>query len=521
MRFAPRLAAGLLGAALLLGGGLGGAQACAICLSAVSVSTGQKLDAADVVALATPVAGSEQFRITEAVKGDAVLGTVVEAGSDHAENFPAGAGKLSLLARNAMSGRWTHVGALGAENAAWLRELLKTNDGRAKAPPRLWPIVSPVQAVTDSTNWPRRIALIEPYLECDDPLAAEIAFGELSRAPYEAMRGLRPVLDAEDIRVWIEDPALSRRHDAYLLLLGIAGGADDAAMIEKRLVAARAAHDATHVAAILAADIELRGPSQVGWIEKNYLLDHGRSLPEIDAALLALNVHGAAGGVVSRQRVVDAYRDFIRDRKPMAGFVATYLSDWKAWDAVPPTDEELATWYAAHKAEFTKPPRVRFRHLYFSNDKRGQGTRQAAEASLPLVAGRAPASLSESDIADPFMFRDNYVDVTPEQMAKEFGGPFAKALFELQPGDWRGPIESGYGWHLVWIDSYEAPHVPTMEEVRPVVAQAWQGEKYREVKQRAMDEIRSRYEVIVPPLDTLNLDDLTVRPSNPGTLGSD
>ncbi|CAH1661043.1 peptidylprolyl isomerase [Chelatococcus asaccharovorans] len=187
----------------------------------------------------------------------------------------------------------------------------------------------------------------------------------------------------------------------------------------------------------------------------------------------------------------------------------------------PPTDDELTTWYTAHKAEFTKPPRIRFRHLYFSSDKRGANARAAAEASLPLVAGRTPASLAESDIADPFMFRDNYVDVTPEQMAKEFGGAFAQALFELRPGDWRGPVESGYGWHLVWIDSSEAPRVPTLEEVRPIVAQAWQAEKYREVKQRAMDEIRSRYAVIVPPLDNLNLDDLAVVPSDPGTLGGD
>lgn len=176
----------------------------------------------------------------------------------------------------------------------------------------------------------------------------------------------------------------------------------------------------------------------------------------------------------------------------------------------PPTDEELTSWFEAHKAEFTKPPRIRFRHLYFSSDKRGQGARGAAEASLPLVAGRPPASVAATDIADPFMFRDYYADVTPEQMAKEFGGAFAKALFELRPGEWRGPIESGYGWHLVWIDAYEAPRVPTLEEVKPTVAQAWQQEKYREVRQRAMDEIRSRYEIVVPPLGNLNTDDLTV-----------
>jgi parvulin-like peptidyl-prolyl isomerase len=184
------------------------------------------------------------------------------------------------------------------------------------------------------------------------------------------------------------------------------------------------------------------------------------------------------------------------------------LADIAALD--PPSNEELAAWFAAHEAEFTRPPRIRFRHLYFSFDKRGAGARAAAEASLQAVAGRSPAALGATDVADRFMFRDYYADVTPEHLAKEFGGGFANALFELRPGDWRGPIESGYGWHLVWIDSREEPRVPTLEEIRPAVARAWQAEKYREVKERALEEIRSRYEVVVPPLDAVNIDDLTI-----------
>jgi hypothetical protein len=84
---------------------------------------------------------------------------------------------------------------------------------------------------------------------------------------------------------------------------------------------------------MLAADLELRGPSRVGWIEKVYFADNGRTMPEIEAALLALSVHGGADGAVSRERVIQAYRLFIKERKPMAGFVAQELADWEYWDA--------------------------------------------------------------------------------------------------------------------------------------------------------------------------------------------
>jgi hypothetical protein len=46
----------------------GRGEACAICLSAVSVTTGQKLDAADQVVLAVPLPDPTRFRIVEVVK---------------------------------------------------------------------------------------------------------------------------------------------------------------------------------------------------------------------------------------------------------------------------------------------------------------------------------------------------------------------------------------------------------------------------------------------------------------------
>lgn len=38
---------------------------------------------------------------------------------------------------------------------------------------------------------------------------------------------------------------------------------------------------------------------------------------------------------------------------------------------------------------------------------------------------------------------------------------FSRALFQLHPGSWQGPIESGFGWHLVWVDSMTPAYAPT------------------------------------------------------------
>jgi hypothetical protein len=122
------------------------------------------------------------------------------------------------------------------------------------------------------------------------------------------------------------------RHAVYTLVLGFVGGPADAGRLEQRMEAAWESHDATNLAAMIGADLELRGPSRVDWVEAMYFADRTRTMPEIEAALLALTVHGEANRTVPRERVIKAYRDFIKERPPMAGFVAQQLADWDYWD---------------------------------------------------------------------------------------------------------------------------------------------------------------------------------------------
>jgi hypothetical protein len=94
-------------------------------------------------------------------------------------------------------------------------------------------------------------------------------------------------------------------------------------------------HRDTNLAAMLTADLELRGPSSIEWIETMYFADRGRSLPEIEAALLALAVHGDTDRSVPRARVIQGYRFFMQQHPPMAGFVVSKFADWGYWDAAP------------------------------------------------------------------------------------------------------------------------------------------------------------------------------------------
>ncbi|NLS07099.1 peptidyl-prolyl cis-trans isomerase [Rhizobium sp. P32RR-XVIII] len=168
-----------------------------------------------------------------------------------------------------------------------------------------------------------------------------------------------------------------------------------------------------------------------------------------------------------------------------------------------PSDDELAKWYAQNADRFALPPRATFRHLYFALDR--PGARERSDAALATIAGK-PADASELvGFADPFMFQDYYAERTPEQVAREFGPPFAKALFQLKPSVWQGPIQSGYGWHLVFVDAIQPRRVPAFEEVKSNVKTAWLDQKQSEVKRTTFDALRAHYKVVVPPLESVDL----------------
>jgi parvulin-like peptidyl-prolyl isomerase len=174
-----------------------------------------------------------------------------------------------------------------------------------------------------------------------------------------------------------------------------------------------------------------------------------------------------------------------------------------------PSDTELRAWFAQNSDRFALPPRGSFRHLYFSADR--TGARERSGAALSKIADKPADAPEVAGVADPFMFQDYYAERTPEQVAREFGAPFAKALFQLKPGAWQGPIQSGYGWHLVFLDAIEPGRVPAIEEVEPDVKSAWLDQKRGEFKRVAFDAMRARYTVVVPPLESIDLGNLRTR----------
>jgi hypothetical protein len=163
-----------------------------------------------------------------------------------------------------------------------------------------------------------------------------------------------------------------------------------------------------------------------------------------------------------------------------------------------PADDELRRWFEQNPQRFALPGLVSFRHLYFSPDLRGARARDDAMAALWKLAGKPDEAPELQGLSDPFMFQDLYAERSPDQVAGIFGTTFAQALLRLEQGKWQGPVESGLGWHLVWVESTIPGGVPSFEEVEARVKSEWSDEQRAEAKRKMFDHMKGRYQIVLP-----------------------
>ncbi len=356
------------------------AVACPVCLGAGQPSKAQELVTAPDVVLALPTRDASRFRVIEVIKGKRPPGGTIEGGYPRFGPVPGTvaprSGKPLLLVSDEQLPTWQVLGASDAGHSGWLR---KVAAGKREAD----------MSAEESRA---RVALVVPYLESSEPLVAEIAYAELTAAPYAALRAATPGLGASMVRRWLADPDRAARQAPYLLLLGFVGNAQDAAALEQRLDTAWESGDATNLGAMLAADLELRGDARMRWVDDKYLRDPKRSTHEIEAAVLALGAHGQANRTISRDRVIQSYRMFIRKRKDLAGLVAPDLAAWNYWDAVP----EYA---ALMKSDVRQQGESRFAIEVYLRQSRGAGDALRPEVPASGLFGRPLARPSTTSSA--------------------------------------------------------------------------------------------------------------------------
>ena len=197
---------------------------------------------------------------------------------------------------------------------------------------------------------------------------------------------------------------------------------------------------------------------------------------------------------VVRQRLIQKVLFLAED---LAGVTAT------------PSEAELRAFFDATRAQWTRPARVRFVHVYAGPTGRDRlaGLRDKAIAATSLAPGLPPG------LGDAFPLPRS-ATASHDELVAEFGLGFADAVFALRPGTWSAPIASRHGWHLVEVVERTEGGPVTFDEVRGRLPLTYLVARKKQATADFLRQAATRYRITIDghPLATPSIGDRMAPP---------
>jgi hypothetical protein len=165
-----------------------------------------------------------------------------------------------------------------------------------------------------------------------------------------------------------------------------------------------------------------------------------------------------------------------------------------------PSNEDLQEYLAQHPDLFRLEPRLTLRQVNLNpQHRRGTVEQDAAQLLAALHQGGGQANFAA--MGDSTLLSPELIEATASEMAAMFGEPFARQLLQVPPGQWQGPLASGYGVHLVYVSARTDGRIPQLAEVRDAVHREWTNARRLEANETFYRTLRQRYTVTIerPP----------------------
>lgn len=164
-----------------------------------------------------------------------------------------------------------------------------------------------------------------------------------------------------------------------------------------------------------------------------------------------------------------------------------------------PAEGELEAYFEANQAAYREPDLITFSHVFIDPDQRDDATLDDAEALLAELEPLGEPDAETLQRGDRFMLQNYYPQKTALEVRKQFGTGFTDVVMELEPGQWHGPVLSGYGVHLVYVHAMQAAPPPVFADVEQAVFEDWQAEQQAQFNEDFFQSLKSRYQIVIEP----------------------
>ena len=133
------------------------------------------------------------------------------------------------------------------------------------------------------------------------------------------------------------------------------------------------------------------------------------------------------------------------------------------------SDTVLQAWLDKYPARYATDRLISFQSVYAGITGGEAAALSKAKAVLVQLRGGA----NPKGLGDPISLPHSLAGATADEIDRQFGDAFAAKLIGLPKGEWSEPVASGFGLHLIRVDTVSAVRTPKLAEVRQRVENDW------------------------------------------------
>ncbi|MEE4238422.1 MAG: peptidylprolyl isomerase [Anderseniella sp.] len=186
-------------------------------------------------------------------------------------------------------------------------------------------------------------------------------------------------------------------------------------------------------------------------------------------------------------------RDDVVIRRRLAQKIEFIVDDMAAGRS--PTDEELTAFLKQNHERYATEPKVSFRQVFLSAERRGPALIEDATRILTeLQSGADPLSFGDPSVLPQSMRASSLSSVE-----RVFGKEFSTALAEVPTGSWVGPVHSTFGAHLVQLLEKQTEQAATLETARAQLERDWREAERQRAKDAYIKTLKDKYLIAIEP----------------------
>lgn len=160
-----------------------------------------------------------------------------------------------------------------------------------------------------------------------------------------------------------------------------------------------------------------------------------------------------------------------------------------------PTEKQLKEFLQKNKDKYRTESRLSFKQIFFKPDKESENRSNRIINLREKLNKKQNSIQNTTDLGDATILPVNLEMVTVSEVDNQFGKGFGYKLYELAPNRWEGPVESAYGYHLIFIEEKTEGEDPKLSEIRSEVERDWKYSLQKELEQEYLKKKLDEYNV--------------------------